>query len=282
MLSGCFKGYILNRYCSYDVVGNRYKFIHCDFTNKVGILIVTLTMGATFVTTFSPRSNVGLSFESKTLGWHFKTNLIKVIGHCIEGWSNHNDLNILIHSCLIFILLLLIPFKVSSNNNSCKNLEQLNLWSFKYMAGLQRVLFWFLFMVWGLMTCMPYPFLQSSTHNMYSWLKLTTLENLQCFWLRMLAILCLVNNSFWQNFQPLLSIMCLMFADVKRLVEVHNKHIERQDFAMNFEVCKKTFIFICLLKILLCKFTYEISNLVVFIYFYYNNSSWIIWLNVSL
>jgi hypothetical protein len=45
---------------------------------------------------------------------------------------------------------------------------------------------------------------------MYSWLKLTTLQNLQHFWLRMLAILCLVNNSFWQKFQPFLSCMCPM------------------------------------------------------------------------
>jgi len=59
MLSGCLKGYILNKYGSYDVVSNKYKFIHCDLTIKVGFLIVTITIGATFVTTLSPCLNVG-------------------------------------------------------------------------------------------------------------------------------------------------------------------------------------------------------------------------------
>jgi hypothetical protein len=54
-----FEGYILNRYGLYDVVGSGYKFIHCDLIDKVGFFIVTLTIGAAFVTTFSPRLNVG-------------------------------------------------------------------------------------------------------------------------------------------------------------------------------------------------------------------------------
>jgi len=59
MLSGCFKGYILSRCGSYDVVGSGYNFIHCDFTYKVGFLNITLTVGVAFVTTFSPPLNVG-------------------------------------------------------------------------------------------------------------------------------------------------------------------------------------------------------------------------------
>jgi hypothetical protein len=59
MLSGCFKGYILSRCGSYDVVGSGYKFIHCDLTYKVGFLTITLTVGVAFVTTFSPPLNVG-------------------------------------------------------------------------------------------------------------------------------------------------------------------------------------------------------------------------------
>jgi hypothetical protein len=55
-----------------------------------------------------------------------------------------------------------------------------------------------------------------------------------------------------------------MFANVKRLVEVHNKHTVRQDFVMNFEVWIKHFF--SFLLILLCKLTYEIPNLVVFIF----------------
>jgi len=59
MLNGCFAGYILSRYGSYDVVGSGYKFIHCDFIDKVRLLTITFTIGATFVTTFSPCLNVG-------------------------------------------------------------------------------------------------------------------------------------------------------------------------------------------------------------------------------
>jgi hypothetical protein len=49
MLNGGFEGYIL-RYWLYDVVGNGYKFIHCDFTDKGGFLTITLTVRAAFVT----------------------------------------------------------------------------------------------------------------------------------------------------------------------------------------------------------------------------------------
>jgi len=59
MLRGCFEGYILSRYVSYDVVGTGYKFIHCGLTNKVGFFNVTFTIGVAFVTTFSTHLNVG-------------------------------------------------------------------------------------------------------------------------------------------------------------------------------------------------------------------------------
>jgi hypothetical protein len=50
MLSGCFEGYILNRYWSYDVVGSGYKFIHYDLINKGGFFTITLIVKANFVT----------------------------------------------------------------------------------------------------------------------------------------------------------------------------------------------------------------------------------------
>jgi hypothetical protein len=71
MLSGCFEGYILNRYGSYDVVRSGYKFIHCDLTNKVRFLIVTLIVRATFVTTFSPCFNVGSFIQVQNFGVTF-------------------------------------------------------------------------------------------------------------------------------------------------------------------------------------------------------------------
>jgi hypothetical protein len=38
-------------------------------------------------------------------------------------------------------------------------------------------------------------------------------------------------------------IFVLDVATIKRLVEVHNKHIEGQDFVVSFEVCKRNFHF---------------------------------------
>ncbi len=95
---------------------------------------------------------MGISFKCKTLEWHFETNLKKVIGHLSWRLEPTLWLNIFIHSCLTFVLLLLIPLKVSSNDKICKNLEQLSLWSLGYVACFQRVSFWLLLMIWGLTT----------------------------------------------------------------------------------------------------------------------------------
>jgi hypothetical protein len=56
MLNGCFEDYIL-RYWLYDVVGNGYKFIHCDFIDKGGFLTITLTIRVAFVTIGKYRIN---------------------------------------------------------------------------------------------------------------------------------------------------------------------------------------------------------------------------------
>jgi len=68
MLSGCFEGYILNRYGSYDIVWSGYKFIHCDLIDKVGFLIITLTIGIAFVTIFSHNLNVGSFIQVHNFG----------------------------------------------------------------------------------------------------------------------------------------------------------------------------------------------------------------------
>ncbi len=119
--------YILVIWCCREwiqVHTSSYKFIE-----KIGFVIVTFTVGVTFQNKFEKGD------------WSF----VLWVGATI--W-----LNGLIHPYLIFVLLLFIPFKVSSNDKTCKNLEQLSLWSLEYMACFQRILFWLLLMVWGLMT----------------------------------------------------------------------------------------------------------------------------------
>ncbi len=77
MLSGCSESYILNRHGLYDVVMSEYKFIHCDLTDKVKFLIVTFTIGATFVMTFSPCLNVGCFIQIQNFGVTFQNKFEK-------------------------------------------------------------------------------------------------------------------------------------------------------------------------------------------------------------
>jgi hypothetical protein len=71
-------------------------------------------------------------------------------------------------------------------------------------------------------------------------------------------------DSFYFGCTPtIFVIFVLNVATIERLVELHNKHIEGQDFAVNFKVCKRDLLFF----ILVCKFLYEIPNLVVPIFF---------------
>jgi hypothetical protein len=59
MLGVGFEGYIVNMYGSVDVLGSGFKYIHCDLTNPLGYLTIILTIGSSFVSTFSLRLNVG-------------------------------------------------------------------------------------------------------------------------------------------------------------------------------------------------------------------------------
>jgi hypothetical protein len=61
MGGGCFKGYVVNKYGSYDVPGSGCKwiYIHCDLIDHEGCMIVTLTIQSYFVISFSPCLNIG-------------------------------------------------------------------------------------------------------------------------------------------------------------------------------------------------------------------------------
>jgi len=74
MLGGCFKGYIVYRYGSYDVAKNEFKYTHCDLTYQFEYMTITLTIGFYFATTFFPCLNVvcliciinfGITFQNK-------------------------------------------------------------------------------------------------------------------------------------------------------------------------------------------------------------------------
>jgi hypothetical protein len=59
MLSVVFEGYVVNKYGFYNAAGSGFKHIHNDLTNPLGYSTLTLTIGFTFVITFSPHLNVG-------------------------------------------------------------------------------------------------------------------------------------------------------------------------------------------------------------------------------
>jgi hypothetical protein len=68
MFGAYFEGYIVNRYGSKNVPGSGFKYIRYDLVDPIGYLIITLIIGSSFVSTFSPRLNVGsfirvLNFE---------------------------------------------------------------------------------------------------------------------------------------------------------------------------------------------------------------------------
>ncbi len=59
MLGASFEGCILSHYGSCDVVRSGCKYINCDLTNPSSFMTITLMVGSTFVTKFSPQLNVG-------------------------------------------------------------------------------------------------------------------------------------------------------------------------------------------------------------------------------
>lgn len=53
MLGACFDGLIVSQYGFYDVYSNGYKYIHCDFIDVFGYMIITFIISFGFMTTFS-------------------------------------------------------------------------------------------------------------------------------------------------------------------------------------------------------------------------------------
>ncbi len=72
ILSGYFEGFIMNKYGSYNVLNNVFKYIYYDLTNARGLKIITLLFSWNFVTTFSPRPNVGSFICIQNFGITFK------------------------------------------------------------------------------------------------------------------------------------------------------------------------------------------------------------------
>ncbi len=148
-------------------------------------------------------------------------------------------MNRLIHFCLIFVLLLLIPFRVSSNNKTCKNLEQLNLWLMGYKEGFQKVI---IIIVDGLGpndTQVLY-FIPDFYSQYVQLVEIYNTKKPATFSLKNVGSF-MFGEQLLTNFST--SFVFPMFHVVvgERLVEVHNKCIKGQDFAVNFEVCIRDF-----------------------------------------
>ncbi len=72
MFGACFEGYIVSRYGSTDVLGSGFNYIHYDLVNPIGYLIITLTIGSSFVFTFSLHLIMGSFIRVPNFGVIFK------------------------------------------------------------------------------------------------------------------------------------------------------------------------------------------------------------------
>jgi hypothetical protein len=72
MFGACFEGYIVNKYGFADVLGSGFKYIHCDLADQIGYLTITLTIGSSFVFTFSPCLIMGFFIWVLNFGVTFK------------------------------------------------------------------------------------------------------------------------------------------------------------------------------------------------------------------
>jgi hypothetical protein len=69
----------MNSYKLYDVIGNGFKFIHCNPSDVSNYMMITLLVVSPFVTTFSWSShlNVGFYIQAQYFCVIFETNLSK-------------------------------------------------------------------------------------------------------------------------------------------------------------------------------------------------------------
>jgi hypothetical protein len=79
MLGVVFEGYVVNKYGYYNVVGSGFKYIHYDLIDPFGYLTIMLTVGFAFVTTFSPRLNVGSYIRIVNFNVTFRNKFERVI-----------------------------------------------------------------------------------------------------------------------------------------------------------------------------------------------------------
>jgi len=55
----------MNSYKLYDVIGNGFKFIHCDLSDVSNYMRITLLVVSPFVTTFSGSPHLNVGFYKK-------------------------------------------------------------------------------------------------------------------------------------------------------------------------------------------------------------------------
>jgi len=79
-------------------------------------------------------------------------------------------------------------------------------------------------------------FILNYLHNIYSWLRCIVLATLQQCWSKNYKLL-----VWWTklvaNYATIFVILAFDVIVVKRLIKIHNKRIEAQNFTTNFEVC---------------------------------------------
>ncbi len=88
MLGDCFEVLIMNKYRSYDIPSNVFKYVHYDLTNARGFRTITLMVGSNCLTAFKDWM-LGHLFAFRILESLSKTNLSARHGVLSWGLGKH-------------------------------------------------------------------------------------------------------------------------------------------------------------------------------------------------
>jgi hypothetical protein len=90
MLSGYFEIFIMDKYGSYNVLNNVFKYMHYDLTNARGLRTITLTFNLNFITTFFSKTKCCVIYSHSKFWNHFQKQ-IWAQGFCLKGWGKHHN-----------------------------------------------------------------------------------------------------------------------------------------------------------------------------------------------
>ncbi len=237
MFSPCFEGYIGNRYGIVDVLGSGIKYIHCDLTNPLGYLIITLIVESSFISTFCPYINVGSFIHVLNFGVTFKNRFERGDQEFVSrvGVTIVIEQINLLPICLgFFTTHSILDFMQRANLEELRTMELVVAGIYGQFAK-------------GFILVVANGLGNNDAHAFSIYLEFFAqyMQLVKMYNTRSPTILLVKNiGSSWFGEQQLVTKYATIFViptldvtTVKRLIEIHDKRTESQNFATNFEVC---------------------------------------------